>query len=69
LRIARDQSAPLLGGTFDVGSTKNEVRAIQGTPVTETDSVWDYAPSRVFFERNRVIRWEESPMQPLRVPR
>jgi hypothetical protein len=69
LRIARDQSAPLLGGTFDVGSTKNEVRAIQGTPVTETDTVWDYAPSRVFFEHNRVVRWEESPMQPLRVPR
>ena len=54
---------------FNIGSTKDEVRAIQGTPVSETESVWDYAPSRVYFERNRVVRWQESPMQPLRVPR
>jgi hypothetical protein len=53
---------------FNIGSTKDEVRAIQGAPVTETDAVWDYAPSRVYFERNRVIRWQESPLQPLRVP-
>ena len=54
---------------FNIGSTKDEVRAIQGTPVSETDAVWDYAPSRVYFEHNRVIRWQESPLQPLRVPR
>jgi hypothetical protein len=65
--IASDQSVPLRHRHFDVGSTKDEVRAIQGPPVTETDTVWDYAPSRVYFERNRVVRWEESPMQPLRV--
>jgi len=54
---------------FNIGSTKDEVRAIQGTPVSETEAVWDYAPSRVYFEHNRVIRWQESPLQPLRVPR
>jgi hypothetical protein len=67
LRIARDQPVQVQDGTFDVGSTKGEVRAVQGTPVTETDTVWDYGPSRVHFKNNRVIRWEESPMQPLRV--
>jgi hypothetical protein len=67
--IDPDQSVPLRHRHFDVGSTKDEVRAIQGPPVTETDTVWDYAPSRVYFERNRVVRWMESPMQPLRVPR
>jgi len=69
LQIARDQTVQLHEGYFAVGSTKNQVREIQGTPVTETDSVWDYAPSRVFFEHNRVVRWEESPLQPLHVRR
>lgn len=68
LRIIRHQSTPSHGTTFDVGSTKDDVRAIQGTPVRETDTVWDYAPSRVYFSHNRVIHWEESPVQPLRVP-
>jgi hypothetical protein len=68
LRIARDQPIELREGFFDVGSTKNEVRSIQGTPLSETETVWDYGPSRVYFEHNRVVRWEASPLQPLRVP-
>ena len=67
LRIARDQPIQTQEGIFEVGSTKDEVRAIQGTPVTETETVWDYGPSRVHFKNNRVTHWEESPMQPLRV--
>jgi hypothetical protein len=67
LRIARDEPVQMQDGIFEVGSTKDEVRAIQGTPVTETDTVWDYGPSRVLFKNNRVIHWEESPTQPLRV--
>jgi DnaJ domain len=69
LRIARDQPIELREGVFDVGSTKNEVRAIQGAPVSETETVWDYGTSRVYFDHNRVVRWETSPLQPLRVPR
>jgi hypothetical protein len=67
LRIARDQPVRAQEGTFELGSTKDEVRAIQGTPITETETLWDYGSSRVHFKSNRVIRWEESPMQPLRV--
>jgi hypothetical protein len=67
LRIARGQPGQIQEGTFEVGSTKNDVWAIQGAPVTETDTVWDYGPSRVYFKNNRVIYWEESPMRPLRV--
>ena len=67
LRIGRDQPVQMQDGIFEVGSTKDEVRAIQGTPVTETETVWDYGPSRVHFKNNRVIHWEESPMQPLHV--
>jgi hypothetical protein len=69
LRVARDQPIELRGGVFFVGSTKDDVRSIQGNPVSETETVWDYGPSRVYFEHNRVIRWEASPLQPLHVPR
>lgn len=69
LRIARNQPVQLRHGTFKVGSTKDDVRAVQGTPVTETADLWDYGLSRVYFEQNRVVRWEESPMQPLRAAR
>jgi hypothetical protein len=69
LRIARNLPVQPRDGNFQVGSTKDEVRATQGAPVTETGTVWDYGLSRVYFEDNRVVRWEESPMQPLRVPR
>lgn len=68
LRIARDQPVELRDGVFDIGSSKDEVRSIQGTPVSETEAVWDYGTSRVYFEHNRVVRWEASPLQPLRVP-
>jgi DnaJ-like protein len=68
LRIARDQPVELRSGFFYLGSTKDEVRSIQGSPVSETETVWDYGPSRVYFEHNRVVRWETSPLQPLRVP-
>jgi len=67
LRIARDQLVQLHHGNFEIGSTKDEVVAVQGTPVIETDTVWDYGLSRIHFKNNRVTHWEESPMQPLRV--
>jgi len=66
LRVTHDE--PAGSGAFGVGSTRAQVRAIQGPPVGESDTVWDYGPSRVFFEHDRVVRWEESPMHPLRVP-
>ena len=68
LRIARDQPVQLREGVFEVGATKDEVRSILGTPVTETENVWDYGPSRVYFEHNRVVRWETSPLHPLQGP-
>ena len=67
LRIARNQPVQLRDGAFKIGSTKDDVRAVQGAPVVETATVWDYGLSRVFFEDDRVVRWEESPVQPLRV--
>lgn len=54
---------------FDKGSTKAEVRALQGAPLRETEKVWDYGSSRVYFERDKVVGWSESPLDPLHIKR
>jgi DnaJ domain len=51
---------------FTVGATKDEVLAIQGTPTTFTDRVWEYGLSRVYFRNGRVTRWEMWPRSPLK---
>jgi DnaJ domain len=51
---------------FTVGSTKDEVLAIQGTPTAFTDRVWEYGLSRVYFRNGRVTRWEMWPRSPLK---
>src|SRR5262245_12485698 len=53
LRLAANQPVFVSDRHFDVGSTKDEVRELQGPPMSETDSVWGYGPSRVFFEHDR----------------
>jgi hypothetical protein len=54
---------------FGRGSTKEEVLAVQGVPDRDAGSVWDYGLSRVYFERDRVTKWYESQLDPLRVRR
>lgn len=44
--------------TFTLGSTKHEVRAVQGLPLGEQSAVWDYGVVRVHFRDERVIGWE-----------
>jgi hypothetical protein len=53
---------------FTRGSSKDEVRAVQGTPLRETEEAWDYGLSRIYFDRSgRVSGWQESPLEPLRI--
>lgn len=52
---------------FGKGSTKSEVRNIQGHPIRESDKMWDYGVSRVYFQGDRVVDWYESPLDPLKV--
>jgi hypothetical protein len=42
---------------FTVGSTKDEILAIQGTPDRFTDSSFHYGTSDVFFQDGRVVSW------------
>lgn len=53
--------------SFGIGSTKAEVRAIQGAPLNENENVWDYGLSKVFFEDAKVSGWQDSLMQPLKI--
>jgi len=68
LKIDLESSSPAPASiTFTVGSTAAEVRSIQGIPLLETDSEWDYGVSKVYFSRKRVIGWYSSPLSPLKV--
>src|SRR6266446_1528178 len=49
-----------------VGSTKDEVLAVQGTPTRVTERLWEYGASRVSFTDSRVTRWEVWPGSPLK---
>lgn len=68
-RLASDSSSSRQSTLFARGSTKAEVRSIQGNPIRESDRMWDYGVSRVYFEGDRVTDWYESPLDPLKVKR
>jgi curved DNA-binding protein CbpA len=53
---------------FSVGSTKNDVLVIQGTPTSFSEDKFAYGASEVYFQDNRVVRWKNDPTSvPLRV--
>jgi len=52
---------------FTLGSTKEEVLAIQGIPTQLNERIWQYGKSLILFENNRVVGWTESPSNPLAV--
>ena len=52
---------------FTVGSTKDEVLAVQGTPTRISGNRWSYGFSYVDFEKERVIRWYSSEHDPLKI--
>lgn len=53
---------------FAVGSTKNDVLVIQGTPTSFSGDRFGYGASEVYFQNNRVVRWKNDPASvPLRV--
>ena len=51
---------------FTVGSTKDEVLAVQGTPTKFTEYQWDYGLSEVYFRDGRVVSWKVFPGSPLK---
>jgi DnaJ domain len=68
LKVKLLPTAPLeaMPAYFTVGSTKDEVVVVQGTPTRFSDRVWEYGHSRIYFEADRVARWEEWRGSPLK---
>jgi curved DNA-binding protein CbpA len=55
-------------GYFTVGSTKDEVLAVQGTPTAFSDDTFEYGASEVYFKDDKVVNWKEwRELNPLRV--
>lgn len=54
---------------FSTGSSREEVLAAQGAPDRDVGNVWDYGVSRVYFDKDRVSGWHNSPLNPLKIRR
>jgi hypothetical protein len=52
--------------SFGVGSTKNEVLVVQGTPTLFSEDTFGYGASEVYFKNERVVNWKSDPAMPLR---
>ena len=61
-------SGPVEGNRdyFTVGSSKDKVLVVQGTPTSLTDTEWGYGPSSVYFRNGRVVSWVNYPDTPLK---
>lgn len=51
---------------LEVGMDKNTVLAIQGEPLHKYETEWDYGPSWLRFEQDRLIDWYSSPLYRLK---
>ncbi|MBB3228588.1 hypothetical protein FHW69_003230 [Luteibacter sp. Sphag1AF] len=51
--------------TLTLGMSRDEVRSVQGEPLLMHDDQWDYGPSWIRFEHDRVSDWYSSPMHTL----
>ena len=68
LKVRMLPSVATASSYFTIGSTKDEVLAIQGTPDRFTDSSFHYGLSSVFFDADgRVTSWENSTFKELKV--
>jgi hypothetical protein len=48
-------------GYFAVGSTRDFVLAVQGTPTAFSQDKFEYGGSIVYFQNNRVVSWKNDP--------
>jgi hypothetical protein len=52
---------------FTIGSSRDIVLAVQGTPTAFTDDKCEYGGSEVYFRDNKVVSWKSDPASiPLR---
>ena len=44
----------------------HDVLVVQGRPTLQSDAIWEYGPSWIRFEDDRVVEWHSSPLYPLK---
>ena len=47
--------------SYTVGSSKDVVLTVQGTPTAFTEDKFEYGRSVVYFRNDRVVSWKEDP--------
>jgi len=52
--------------SFGMGSTRNEVIVVEGTPTTYSQTMFGYGKSEVYFQYGRVVGWKNDAATPLR---
>jgi hypothetical protein len=60
-----DSASP---STIALGMDTGAVRAIEGDPMLVGENRWDYGPSWIRFENDKVVDWHSSPLRPLKTP-
>lgn len=58
---------PVTAEFVEVGMGAEQVRKIQGEPFNSHEYRWEYGPSWIQFECNKVVEWYSSPLHPLQV--
>lgn len=64
---AEDAAAP--ARTLELGMDTDTVRSMEGDPIIVSDGRWEYGPSWVRFENNKVTDWYSSALHPLKTAR
>ncbi|MBD8524852.1 hypothetical protein [Pseudomarimonas arenosa] len=52
---------------IELGSAREQVLATLGKPILIVDGRWEYGPSYIEFDNDRVSNWYSSPLRPLPV--
>ena len=67
LKVANAPEPASTASYFTTGSTKADVRTVQGEPLRKGENEWDYGISKVYFKGNRVTGWYNSIFNPLKI--
>jgi hypothetical protein len=63
-----DRHESASSSTIALGMDTDAVRAIEGDPMLVGGNRWDYGPSWIRFENDKVADWYSSPLRPLKTP-
>ena len=59
-------AAPAMSTMLSLGMSSESVRAIEGDPFATYDDRWEYGPSWISFQHDKIVDWYSSPLHPLK---